>query len=414
MKTKFTKLEKAWILYDIGNSAFILLVATVVPIYFNYLAGKGGLDSVTYLAYWGYAASIATLTVALTGPVLGTLSDTKNFKKPLFLAVLLVGAIGCATLGFYTSWGIFLGVYVLSKVGYSLSIVLYDSMICDVTTEERMDEVSSMGFGWGYIGSCIPFAVCLVLVLMYEKIGITFQNAMIFSFLIISGWWILVSLPLLKRYKQKYYVPREKHPVAKSFGRLGHTLLEIRKEKGIFLFLLAYFFYIDGVYTVIDMATAYGQALGFDTQGLLMALLVTQIVAFPCSILFGKLSGKFPVENLIVVCIVAYTGIALFALFMTTQIHFWILAVCVGMFQGGIQAMSRSYFAKIIPAEKSGEYFGIMDICGKGASFIGTALVGFTAQVTGSPNKGVAVLAVVFIVGLIIFRLSLKVRKSEA
>lgn len=403
MKTKFTKLEKSWILYDIGNSAFILMVSTLIPIYFNYLAGNNGLDSITYLSYWGYAASISTIIVAILGPICGTIADNKNFKKPLFLTALLVGVIGCMTLGVYASWVLFLLVYIVTKVGYSMSIVFYDSMINDVTTEERVDDVSAQGYGWGYIGSCIPFALCLVLVLMYEKIGISYQVAMIPSFAIVGIWWLVVTLPLLKNYKQVHYVEHENGAVKKSFARLGNTLKDIHKDKQVFLFLIAYFFYIDGVYTIIEMATAYGQALGLDTVGLLLALLVTQFVAFPCSIIFGKLSKHIRSEFLIMVCISAYTGITIYALFMQTQAQFWVLAICVGMFQGGIQALSRSYFAKIIPSEKSGEYYGIMDICGKGASFLGTTLVGITAQLTGSANKGVAILAVVFVIGMLAF-----------
>lgn len=405
-KTGFTKLEKSWILYDIGNSAFILMVSTLIPIYFNSLSERGGLSPAEYLAYWGYAASIATLVVAFLGPVCGTLADTKNFKKPIFFLSLLVGVIGCMSLGMYSSWVIFLAVYVITKIGYSTSLVFYDAMLNDVTEEERVDQVSSSGFGWGYIGSCIPFVVCLILVLKGESFGISGQMSMILSFVIVGIWWLLATIPLLKHYRQKNYVERQPKVLRQSFCRLGGTLKDIRKDKKIFLFLLAYFFYIDGVYTIIEMATAYGQSLGLDSTGLLLALLVTQIVAFPSSIVFGKLTKKFRTENLIALCIIAYTGISLFALLMTSQIHFWILAICVGLFQGGIQALSRSYFARIIPAEKSGEYFGIMDICGKGASFIGTLLVGVVSQITGSTNQGVAVLSVLFLVGLALFRKS--------
>lgn len=406
MKKGFTKLEKAWILYDVGNSAFILMVSTLIPIYFNMLSENGGLTPAEYLAYWGYAASVATLVVALIGPICGTLADTKNFKKPIFLVSLLVGVIGCMTLGLYSSWVIFLAVYVIAKIGYSASLIFYDAMLNDVTETERMDEVSSSGFGWGYIGSCLPFVLCLVLVLKGESLGLGYQSSMMLSFGIVGIWWLLASLPLLKGYRQKNYVERKPRVVYHSFKRLGESLKEIRKEKKIFLFLLAYFFYIDGVYTIIEMATAYGQSLGLDTTGLLLALLVTQLVAFPSSLVFGKLTKRFRTETLIAVCIIAYTGIALFALIMATQTHFWILAICVGLFQGGIQALSRSYFAKIIPAEKSGEYFGIMDIFGKGASFFGTMLVGVISQITGSTNKGVAVLAVFFLLGLTFFRMA--------
>ncbi len=402
-KTKLTKLEKYWILYDVGNSAFILLVSTIIPIYFNYLAGNAGISEVDYLAYWGYAASVATVLVALIGPVLGSVADTKGYKKPLFTVTMMVGVIGCAALAFPTSWVVFLAVFVIAKVGYNASLIFYDSMLVDVTNEERMDVVSSQGYAWGYIGSCIPFVISLVFVLLYDKIGITMSTAMMIAFFLNAAWWFGVTVPLLKNYEQKNFVEMPAHPIRNSFGRLAATLKDIRGQKHIFMYLLAFFFFIDGVYTIIEMATAYGSALGLDSQGLLLALLVTQIVAFPFALIFGKLSKKYETALLIKVCIAAYTAIALFAIQLDKQWEFWLLAVCVGMFQGAIQALSRSYFAKIIPAEKSGEYFGIYDICGKGASFMGTMLVGLMAQLTGVANLGVAMISVMFVIGFVLF-----------
>lgn len=412
MKFKLAKSEKNWVLYDVGNSAFTMLMSTILPIYFNSLAESAGLTSVEYMAYWGYAASITTLIVAILGPIFGTLADTKGFKKPIFLTALAVGAIGCISLGLAKQWLLFLVVYVISKVGYSSSLIFYDAMLPDVTEEKRMDRVSSMGFAWGYIGSCIPFVLCLLVVLGHDKIGLTMGAAMLVAFLITTVWWVGMSIPLIKNYKQKYYIEKPKHAVAESFKRLGNTFKNVRKEKKIFIFLLAFFFYIDGVYTIIDMATAYGSALGLDSTGLLLALLLTQIIAFPCAIVFGRLTQKIAAEKLITVCIIAYTGIAVFAMFLTNQVQFWILAVLVGMFQGGIQALSRSYFTKIIPANQSGEFFGLYDICGKGAAFVGTAVVGAVSQMTGSVNMGVGAIAVLFVLGMILFQIAVKQEKK--
>lgn len=374
MKIKLTKQEKNWILYDVGNSAFTLLAATILPIYFNYIAGKQGLSDVQYLAYWGYAVSIATLLTALAGPVFGTVADTKGYKKPVFTIALGIGTIASVALGFAKYWLVFLVVFVIAKVGYSVTLVFYDSMLVDVTSEDRMDEVSSQGYAWGYIGSCVPFAICLLVVLNAGKIGITMEIAMMVSFVIITVWWVIMTLPLLKTYHQKYYVEKKQHAFSESFKRIGITLKNVKKEKKVFLFLLAFFFYIDGVYTIIDMATAYGSALGLSSTGLLLALLLTQIVAFP------------------------------FAIFLHYQWQFWVLAVWVGMFQGGVQALSRSYFTKIIPANQSGEFFGLMDICGKGASFMGTTIVSLISQLTGNINIGVGMIAVLFVIGIILFR----------
>lgn len=414
MEKKLTKLEWYWILYDVGNSAFVLLTATILPIYFNYLTGLSGVSEVDSLAYWGYAASVSTLIVAMIGPVFGTVADTREYKKPIFTISMMMGVLGCAALSVPVSWVVFLAVFVVAKVGYSASLIFYDAMLADVTTPERMDQVSSHGYAWGYIGSCIPFLVSLVFVLFYDSIGISMKTAMAVSFLLNAGWWLLVTLPLLKNYKQLHHVETEGGSVMKaSLRRLGTALRDLKGHRKIFLFLLAFFFYIDGVYTIIEMATAYGSAVGLDSQGLLLALLVTQIVAFPFALLFGRAAKKYAVEHLIQVCILAYTGIALFAIQLDKQWEFWLLAVCVGMFQGAVQALSRSYFAKIIPVEKSGEFFGIFDICGKGASFMGTALMGFFAQLTGRPGGGIAVLAVMFLTGLVLFRKAAGITDEE-
>lgn len=405
---KMTREERSWVLYDVGNSAFVLLVSTIMPLYFNHLAGSAGLSDSDYLAYWGYAASIATIIVAVMGPVVGTMADMKGFKKILFTISMLVGAAGCISLGFAKQWLVFLGIFIIAKSGFASSLIFYDAMLTDVTDDERMDEVSSQGYAWGYIGSCIPFIACLALVLGSDKIGLSMENAMAVSFTIVAVWWIVMTLPLLKTYRQRHYVERKPHAVKDSFTRIGRTLVNARKEKKIFLFLIAFFFYIDGVYTIIDMATAYGSALGLDSTGLLLALLVTQLVAFPSAIIFGKLAKRFNTEKLILVCISAYLFIAIFAIFLATQLQFWILAVLVGMFQGGVQALSRSYFAKIIPAEQAGEYFGLMDICGKGAAFLGTTVVGLVTQITGSMSKGVGMISVLFVIGIVFFNMAMK------
>ena len=408
-----TGLERAWILYDVGNSAFVLLVATLIPIFFNALAEEGGLSSVDYLAYWGYAASAVTIITAVLSPILGTLADTRGFKKPIFILCLVVGVAGCCAMGLAKTWLPFLFIFVFAKVGFSGSLVFYDSMLSDVTTPDRMDVVSSRGYAWGYIGSCVPFVVCLALVLGSGAIGLSQMTALNIALFITAAWWLAMTLPLLKTYRQLHYVEVEKHAIRQSFARIGHTLRHLHEDKQVFWFLLAFFCYIDGVYTIIDMATAYGTALGLDTTGLLLALLVTQIVAFPSALIFGRLSAKYPSSQLIPVCIAAYTGIAVFAFFLTQQWQFWVLAVLVGMFQGGVQALSRSHFAKIIPAEKSGEYFGLFDICGKGASFLGTMIVSVGSQLTGSANVGVGSIAVLFVIGFVLFRVSCRTEHAK-
>ena len=427
MKSKFrlTPLERNWVLYDVGNSAFILLVSTLIPIYFNSLSTSGGLDESQYLAFWGYAGSVSTLLVAIIGPICGTLADQSGFKKKLFLVSVLVGVLGCAVLGAAGSWLSFLVVYILAKVGYSSSLVFYDAMLPEITREDRMDNVSSMGYAFGYIGSVIPFVLCLLLVLFGDTLGLSASTAMVLSFLLVALWWLGCTLPLLKTYRQSACVERSAHPIRDTFRQLGQTFREASHEKHIFLYLLSFFFFIDGVYTIIDMATAYGTALGLDSTGLLLALLVTQIVAFPCAIVFGRLSATADTGKLIKLCILAYTGITVFAMFLKSQWQFWLLAVLVGMFQGGIQALSRSYLGKIIPPERSGEYFGLMDICGKGASFLGTTIIAVISQLTAgttyhllgqelqSQSIAVGALVILFAIGYILFRQADKLNKSR-
>lgn len=402
-KSNFTGKEKSWILYDVGNSAFVMLVATILPIYFNSMAGKAGISEVNAMAYWGYAVSVSTVLVAVTGPVMGAMADRKGFRKPLFMMCVAVGVLACGFLWLPSSWLLFLCLFVIAKVGYNTSLIFYDAMLVDVTEPERLDLVSSNGYAWGYIGSCVPFIASLILVLCYEKLGISLGTAMCAAFILNAVWWFVMTLPLLKTYEQKWYVEIGGGLFGESLRRLWKTLTEMKSQKHIFMYLLSFFFFIDGVYTIIEMATAYGSALGLDSSGLLLALLVTQLVAFPCALGFSGLSARYETGSLLKVCIAAYVCITLFAVQLDKQWEFWLLAVLVGMFQGAIQALARSYFAKIIPAEKSGEYFGIYDICGKGASFMGTMLTGLVAQLTGYANAGVAAIAVLFVIGLILF-----------
>ncbi len=399
MKFKLTKTERRWVLYDAGNSAFTLLATTIMPVYFNSLAGSQGISEVDYLAYWGYATTASTIIVACMAPLLGTVSDYPGWKKKLFSVSLLIGAIGCLGLGVMQSWIWFLLLFVLAKSAYSINLVFYDSMLTDVTTPARMSRISANGYAIGYIGSCIPFILALLLVLFYDSIGLSIQSAMMLAFLLVSVWWVTLTIPLWRTYRQKYAATPSSQPLTDSFARLSKIFSELKQNKKALFFLASFFFFIDGVYTIIDMATAYGTALGLNTESLLLALLVTQIVAFPAALIFGKLSSKFSSAKLILICIGAYFLIVLYAMGLRFEYQFWILAVCVGAFQGGVQSLSRSYFASIIPPEKSGEYFGIYDICGKGASILGTFSVSVVTQITNNASLGVGILAVMFVIG---------------
>lgn len=399
---KLTGLERNWILYDVGNSAFVMLTSTVIPIYFKNLAEGAGVSAGNSTAYFSYASSLVTVLVMILGPLLGTVADGKGRKKEIFTGCMLVGALGCAALAVPAGWLAFLGIYVLAKTGYQSSLIFYDSMLGDVTEEDRMDQVSAHGYAWGYIGSCIPFVASILLILNADTLGLGSVRATMLAFLLNAVWWSCMTLPLLKTYRRRS--GEGSNNKDGSFVSLARTVRGIRQNPKVLWFLLAFFFYIDGVYTIIDLATSYGKDMGISDTSLMLALLLTQVVAFPCSILFGKLTKKIESGKLIAVSILGYLCIVIFALQLDKTWEFWFLAVCVAVFQGGIQALSRSYFTRIIPQERAAEYFGFYDIFGKGAAFMGTLLVGVASQVSGSSRTGVGLLAILFLIGFFLFR----------
>ncbi len=401
---KMTKLERSWVLYDVANSAMVLLSTALIPIYFNTLAADSGLsgEGSPAMVAWAWAATIATLVVALLMPVLGSLADYKGNKKKFFAGFFGTGAVLAALLGVPSHWFTFLALYVVVTVCLDASMVFYDSFLVDVTDDERMDQVSSNGYAWGYIGSVIPFIVCLAVVLLRDSLGIAFHTAMVIAFLITAAWWVAFTVPLLRNVRQIHWKEPTAHPVADSIKGLLGTLKAIGADKALLFYMIAYFFYIDGVHTIISMATSYGASVGIDSTQLLLALLVTQFVAFPSAIVYGRLAGKIGTRKMIIVGVIAYSFITVYAaFFLTNAVTFWILAVCVGLFQGGIQACSRSYFGKLIPKNRSNEYYGFFDIFGKYASVMGTAIVAIVTQITGHGNLGVLAVGLLFVVGLV-------------
>ena len=267
-----------------------------------------------------------------------------------------------------------------------------------------MDQVSSHGYAWGYLGSCIPFIVSLAIVLFYDKLGLTMAGAMAAAFCFTALWWLAVTLPLLRHYRQVNFAEKSSQNAVSVFSRLAHSFGDLKQNPKILVYLMAFFFYIDGVYTNIDMANClWKRPGGWIPKDYCWRFCLLRSWHSHLPFYLEGQQKTHPAGKLIKFCILAYIGIALFAIQLDKQWEFWVLAVCVGMFEGAIQALSRSYFAKIIPPEKSGEFFGIFDICGKGAAFLGTALVGIISQATGNPSMGVGVLAVLFTIGLLIF-----------
>lgn len=394
-----SKRERSWVLYDVGNSAYVMLAATLIPIYFSAIAEPGS----SAVVVWGYATTVASLALALLMPFLGSLADLKGNKKKFLAGTIGTGAVSLAVMGVPGNAMVFLAIYVFSSVMLNASLVFYDAFLVDATEQDRYDEVSSQGYAWGYIGSCIPFIVCLVIVLFGSSFGIGQLDGIRISFVITAAWWLVFSVPVLRDVHQTHFKAREAHLFRHTLKGLAGTCKKIARDKRLLMYMLAFFFYIDGVHTIITMSTSYGTDLGIDSTQLVLALLVTQFVAFPSAIAYGRLAGRFGTKRMLLIAVFAYFCITLFAaFFLRSAAEFWVLAVCVGLFQGGIQALSRSEFGKLIPKENANEYYGFFDIFGKYATIMGTLLVSVFTQLTDSSSYGVLSVAVLFIVGFIL------------
>ena len=376
-----------------------MLAATLIPIYFSAIAEPGS----SAVVAWGYATTVASLALALLMPFLGSLADLKGNKKKFLAGTIGTGAVSLAVMGVPGNAMVFLAIYVFSSVMLNASLVFYDAFLVDATEQDRYDEVSSQGYAWGYIGSCIPFIVCLVIVLFGSSFGIGQLDGIRISFVITAAWWLVFSVPVLRDVHQTHFKAREEHLFRHTLKGLVGTCKKIARDKRLLMFMLAFFFYIDGVHTIITMSTSYGTDLGIDSTQLVLALLVTQFVAFPSAIAYGRLAGRFGTKRMLLIAVFAYFCITLFAaFFLRSAAEFWVLAVCVGLFQGGIQALSRSEFGKLIPKENANEYYGFFDIFGKYATIMGTLLVSVFTQLTGSSSFGVLSVAVLFIVGFVL------------
>ncbi len=397
-----TPAEKSWILYDVANSAFVMQISTTIPLFFAQLVENAGMSSAKATALWGGVTAAAVLILAVLSPILGALADYRGMKKKLFSLFLAIGLCGAVLLALVSQWALFMAMFVIARVGYSACNVFYDSMLTDVTEDHRMDLISSHGYAWGYAGSCIPFMV---------GIGVLFLggfslSSFRLSFLITAAWWLLLSFPLLLRVRQRYGLEDRRDKISHAFVRLGQTFRKIRGNKGLLFFILGYFCYIDGVYTIISMATTYGNEVGIDSVQMILALLLTQFVAFPCAIASGVLAGRVGSLKMIRIFILLYMGICIFGYQLDQVWEFWVLAVAVGICQGGIQALSRSYFGQIIPKEESNEYFGFFDIFGKFADFFGPLILSLCAALLGSSTYGILALILLFGAGYLLLALS--------
>lgn len=422
---RFTKAEKSWIMYDWANSIYATnIMAAIFPIYFAMQANETGNK------LYGFAVSAAALVVALLAPILGAIGDFSGMKKKLFAGFLVLGLVFTAVMAAFEDWRLMLVGFILSRIGFSGSCLFYDSFLTDVTTPERMDRVSSWGYAMGYIGgSTIPFIISIAVMLLMNQSVLSYKIAI----LIVVVWWAVFSIPFLKNVKQQYSVEDAPQALAKeAFRNAWKTFKDILKDKKILFFIIAYFFYIDGVDTIISMATNYGETLGLGAIGMILALLVTQIVAVPFSILFGNLAKKVGAMRMIAIAVCIYFVITILGFFMGFNIEqaelsggdidaalklsstlFWILATLVGTVQGGIQALSRSYFGQLIPPERSNEYYGFLDIFGKFSCVIGPALYAATYAATGRASLGILSIIVLFFGGMVALFAGRKYMKAE-
>ncbi len=422
---RFTKAEKSWIMYDWANSIYATnIMAAIFPIYFAMQANETGNK------LYGFAVSAAALVVAVLAPILGAIGDFSGMKKKLFAGFLVLGLVFTAVMAAFEDWRLMLVGFILSRIGFSGSCLFYDSFLTDVTTPERMDRVSSWGYAMGYIGgSTIPFIISIAVMLLLNQSVLSYKIAI----LIVVVWWAVFSIPFLKNVKQQYSVEDAPQALAKeAFRNAWKTFKDILKDKKILFFIIAYFFYIDGVDTIISMATNYGETLGLGAIGMILALLVTQIVAVPFSILFGNLAKKVGAMKMIAIAVCVYFVITILGFFMGFNIEqaelsggdieaalrlsstlFWILATLVGTVQGGIQALSRSYFGQLIPPERSNEYYGFLDIFGKFSCVIGPALYAATYAATGRASLGILSIIVLFFGGMVALFAGRKYMKAE-
>ena len=405
MLKHYTKEEKSWIFYDWANSAFSAIVAAIIlPVFFKSMAESSGVSAVDATAYWGYATSLGTLICAVLAPFLGTLGDFRGMKKKLFTAFMLLGVISTFLLALTNSWQGLLLFYVLGTLGFSGSCIYYDSFLLDVTDVSRMDRVSSVGYGLGYIGgSTIPLVVSLVLIQFGSGFGIPTMLATKFSFILTAVWWLVFTIPMLRHVQQKHAIEPDRDMFAHTLRNMKDTLSMIVKNRSILFFVIAYFFYIDGVGTIIHMATVFGSSCGLDSMDLMVVLLVVQIVAFPFAILYGRLADKFGSRRMILFGIATYIVVCMLGFNLKEMKDFLLLAVLVGTAQGGIPALSRSFYGKLVPAEHASEYFGFFDVFGKFSAVIGPALFGVVAQLTGVTNYGALAVMFMFILGGAIF-----------
>ena len=393
----------AWAMYDWADSAFATTVlAGFFPIFFSSYYSLGQ-DSTKTTFYLGLANSLASLCISIFAPILGSIADKAGAKKKFIIAFTFLAALNSSLLFVVQSgsWVLALFIFMLANIGFSSCHTFYDSLLPSVASEKEVDFASSLGYSLGYIGGGLLFLVNVFMYLKPALFGLASDvDAIRVSFLMVGIWYIVFALPLFIFVKEdKTDTISIGKAISTGMSDLVVTLKEIRKHKNILMYLLAYWLYIDGVDTIIKMAVDYGSSLGFSSSSLIVALLITQFVAFPSALIYVKVGEKVGVKNAIFIAICAYSVITIIGVFMTLEIHFYILAVCIGLFQGGIQALSRSYYSRLVPKNKEAQFYGFYNMMGKFAAIIGPLLMGVVTLVTKSNRLGIFSVVILFVLG---------------
>ena len=407
-KHSYRQIINAWCMYDWANSAFATtIMAAVLPVFYASVAGRG-LTGNQATVYWGYTSSLALLVNAFVGPVLGAVADYLGVKKRFLAAFALFGILATSLLVFVSTgdWLLASVLYILGEIGFGGSIVFYDSLLPHIARPEDIDYVSSKGYALGYLGGGLLLAVNVAMIMFWEKIGLSSQEmASRLSFLSVGIWWAIFAIPVLRIVPEPLATggagPRT-GALQAAFGRLRETFRNVRQYRDLTRFIIAFWLYNDGIGTIIKMATIYGAEIGIGQTHLIGALLLTQFIGIPFSLLFGKLPKVLGTKRSIYTALVVYAIISVAGYFMTKAWHFWALAAMVGLVQGGSQALSRSLFGVMVPKSKSAEFFGFYDVSSKFAGVVGPAVFALVGQITGSSRLSIVSLVVFFVSGLLI------------
>ncbi len=410
----------AWAFYDWANSAFATTVmAGFFPLFFKHYWNVGVSDTVSTFRL-GMANSIASLIVVLCAPLLGAIADHMDKRKGFLLLFTALGVVSTGALYLVAAgnWQLAALCYVLAVLGFSGGNLFYDALIVFVARPSQLDRVSALGFALGYLGGGVLFAFNVLMVLNPDWFGLADKNAAVrISFITVALWWSLFSIPILLSVHEARATqpPRVGTALRQGFSQLRTTLREIGRLPQTFLFLVAYWLYIDGVDTIIRMAVDYGLSLGFPSNSLITALLITQFVGFPAAIAFGRLGEHIGTRNGILIALAVYMGVTTWGAFMDQVWEFYLLAAVIGLVQGGVQSLSRSLYARLVPSGRSAEFFGFYNMLGKFAAVLGPVLMGWVGVVTGSPSIGILSVLVLFVLGaLLLLKVNLAQGQQDA